>query len=77
MTMTDDGLSTTILSDVDFEQLVAEVSIGDQFLCLLDRDRVRENLRISFPLADGKLGAMAPLTDFIAHLQAAADSFSR
>jgi hypothetical protein len=75
--MTESTLATTILSDVDYEQLVAEVSLGDQFLFLLERERGRENIHIAFPLSNGGLGESVPLTDFVAHLMAAAENLRR
>lgn len=75
--MTEGTLSTTILSDVDYDELVAEVSFGDQFLYLLDRDQGRDNVGIAFPRSDGQLGQRVPLADFIAHLLAAAEDLRR
>jgi len=75
--MTESTLATTILSDVDYEQLVAEISLGDQFLLLLDQERGRENIRIAFPLSNGGLGESVLLADFVAHLMAAAENLRR
>lgn len=73
-----DGMwETTVLSDVGYEHLVAEVSFGDQFLLLLDREQGREAICVAFPKQDGQLGARIPLSEFISQLQASADNLRR
>lgn len=68
---------TLVLSDVDYEHLVAEISYGDQFLLLLDREQGRDSLWIAFPKLDGNLGVRIPLSEFIEKLQASANDLCR
>ena len=68
---------TTILSDPGHEHLVAEVSFGDRFLLLLDREQGRDNVCVSFPAKEGAPEVRVPLADFIAQLQAAAVDLCR
>jgi hypothetical protein len=68
---------TTILSDVNYEHLVAELSFDDQFLMLLDREEGRESVCIAFPTKDGKLGSRIRAVDFIEQLQAAIANLCR
>lgn len=75
--MRDEMWKTIFLSDVDYEHLVAEISYGDQFLLLLDREQGRDSLCIAFPKQDGNLGARIPLSEFIEKLQASANDLCR
>lgn len=68
---------TTVLSDVEYECLVAEVSFDGQFLLLLDREQGRDAICIAFPKKDGQFGSRILLGDFIQKLQAAADDLRR
>jgi len=68
---------TTILSDVGYEHLVAEISLNGQFLLLLDRERGRDAVHIAFPEKDGKLTSPVPLVEFIEQLQAASENLCR
>ena len=68
---------TTVLSDVDYECLVAEVSFDGQFLFLLDREDGRDAVCVAFPAKDGKLGSRIRLSDFLAQVQAAALELQR
>jgi hypothetical protein len=68
---------TTILSDIGYEHLVAELSYDGQFLLLLDREQGRESLCISFPNKDGKLGQRISLVEFLEQLNASASDLCR
>jgi hypothetical protein len=68
---------TVVLSDVGYENLVAEVSYAGQFLLLLDRDDGRDSVCVAFPKKDGTLGARIPISEFIAQLKASADNLCR
>ncbi|HLD66039.1 MAG TPA: hypothetical protein VJA19_08345 [Pseudomonas sp.] len=68
---------TIVLSEPEYENLVAELYFGDQFLLLLDREDGRENLCIALPGKDGKLGSRIPLDDFIEQLKSAAENLRR
>lgn len=68
---------TTILSDIGYEHLVAEMSFDGQFVLLLDREQGRENVCVAFPNRDGKLGSRISLTEFVEQLQAAAVDLCR
>lgn len=73
-----DGMwKTLVLSDIEHEHLVAEISHGDQFLFLLDREHGRESLCINFPKQDGTPGARILLSEFIEKLQASANNLCR
>ena len=37
-----------IMSDVDFEELIAEISYEGKFIALIDQDEGKDNLRIRF-----------------------------
>ncbi|SDZ72440.1 hypothetical protein SAMN05518854_1452 [Variovorax sp. YR266] len=67
----------TILSDVGYEHLVAEMSFDGQFVLLLDREQGRENVCVAFPTKDGKLGSRIALSEFMEQLQAAAVDLCR
>jgi hypothetical protein len=68
---------TTILSDIGYEHLVAELSYDGQFLLLLDREQGQESLCISFPDKDGKLGPRISLVEFLEQLNASASDLCR
>ena len=68
---------TTVLSDVGYECLVAEVSFDGHFLLLLDREQGRDAVCIAFPKKDGQLSSRIPLREFIEQLQAAANDLRR
>lgn len=68
---------TTVLSDINYEHLVAEVSLNDQFVLLLDRELGRDAVCIAFPGKDGKLASSVPLSEFVDQLQAAAADLRR
>ena len=68
---------TTILSDVGYECLIAELSFDGQFLLLLDREQGREAVCIAFPAKDGQLGSRIPLAEFVEQLQTAAANLCR
>lgn len=67
----------TILSDPEYEHLVAEMSFDGQFLLLLDREQGREDVCVAFPAENGKLGSRVPLADFIEQLKAMAVDLCR
>lgn len=68
---------TTILSDLGYECLIAELSFDGQFLLLLDREQGREAVCIAFPTKGGQLGPRIPLAEFVEQLQAAAADLCR
>ena len=68
---------TTILSDIGYEHLVAEVSYDGQFLLLLDREQGRELVCIAFPDKDGKLGSRIPLVEFLEQLNSSVANLCR
>lgn len=68
---------TIILSEPEYEHLVAELHFGDQFLLLLDRENGREDVRVALPGKDGELGPRIPLEEFIEQLKAAANNLRR
>ena len=75
--MTEGKWETTMLSDVDYEHLVAEVSLNNQFLFLLDREQGCDAVCIAFPNKEGKLISRIPLVEFIAQLQTASQNLCR
>jgi hypothetical protein len=68
---------TIVLSEPEYEHLVAELHFGDQFLLLLDREDGRENVCIALPGKDGKLGSRIPLEEFVEQLKSAAENLRR
>jgi hypothetical protein len=68
---------TTVLSDIGYENLVAELSFDGEFLLLLDREEGREHVCVAFPTKEGKLGPRIALAEFIEQLQAAAADLRR
>lgn len=68
---------TVILSDLSYEHLVAEVSYGDQFLLLLDREQGPGTIYVAFPQKDGKLGPRILLSEFMETLKASAVDLCR
>ena len=68
---------TTILSDVGYDHLVAEMSFDGQFVLLLDREQGRDKVCVAFPNSDGKLSSRIPLAEFVEQLQAAAANLCR
>lgn len=68
---------TTVLSDIGYENLVAELNFDGQFLLLLDREAGRDHVCVSFPKKGGELGPRIALTEFIEQLQAAAADLCR
>lgn len=75
--MTCDKWKTLILSDINYQNLVAEVSYDGQFLLLLDREQWNDCLCVAFPQQDGMLGARVPLSEFIDQLKTSADHLCR
>ena len=75
--MNDGSWETVVLSDLDHEHLVAEVSFKDQFLLLLDREQGRDAVCVAFPKKDGQLGNRIPLEEFIERLRDAANNLRR
>lgn len=73
----DDKWKTLILSDVNYQNLVAEVCYDGQFVLLLDREQGNECVLIAFPQKDGMLGLRVPLSEFIDQLKASADNLCR
>jgi hypothetical protein len=69
--------NTIILSEPEYEHLVAELHFGDQFLLLLDREDGRENVCIALPEKSGKLGSRIPLNEFIEQLKLTAENLRR
>ena len=68
---------TIILSEPDYDHLVAELYFDNQFMLLLDREDGRENVCIALPGKDGKLGSRIPLDEFLKQLNLAADDLRR
>jgi hypothetical protein len=66
-----------ILSHIDYERLIAELSYKEKFLLQLDREDGRENICISFPEQDGSVSHRVPLAEFIEELQKAAEDLKR
>lgn len=75
--MKDGKWELTILSDLKYENLVAEMSFDKQFLLLLDREQGPDQMCIAFPDKGGQLGERIPLTQFIEKLQALAEDLRR
>lgn len=72
--MTDEKGKTLILSDVNYQNLVAEVSYDGQFLLLLDREQGHDCVCITFPQHDGMLGVRISLSEFVAQLKTSAEN---
>ncbi|RMO93424.1 hypothetical protein ALQ32_200059 [Pseudomonas syringae pv. tagetis] len=68
---------TVILSEPEYDHLVAELHFGDQFLLLLDREDGRESICIAFPKKEGGLGERIALDVFIEQLRMAAENLRR
>ncbi|RMV73277.1 hypothetical protein ALP02_200120 [Pseudomonas coronafaciens pv. garcae] len=68
---------TVILSEPEYDHLVAELHFGDQFLLLLDREDGREGICIAFPKKEGGLGERIALDVFIEQLRMAAENLRR
>ena len=71
------GWDTLILSEPNFEHLVAELHHEGQFLLQLDREQGRDSVCIAFPNQDGTLGARVSLEEFLRQLTAAAADLKR
>lgn len=67
----------TILSDEEHEHLVAEVSYGEQFVFLLDREDGRGAVCVSFPIKQDGTMVRIPLSEFIGQLNAAESDLCR
>lgn len=61
----------TILSDLEHEHLVAEVTFEGQFMFMLDREDGRDSVCISFLSKDGASMIRIPLEKFNEQLVAA------
>lgn len=73
-----DGIwKAVVLSDVGYEHLVAEVSYGDQFLLLLDREQGPGAIYVAFPRKDGSLGPRILLSEFVETLEKSAVDLCR
>ncbi|EPM47357.1 hypothetical protein [Pseudomonas syringae] len=68
---------TVVLSEPEYDHLVAELHFGDQFLLLLDREDGREKICVAFPKKDGSLGERITLDVFIEQLKLAAENLRR
>ena len=63
---------STVLSDIRYEHLVAELIFDDQFLLLLDREQGKDAVCVAFPDKNGELQCRMPLIEFIEKLKEAA-----
>jgi hypothetical protein len=74
--MKPDGWDTLILSEPDYEHLVAELHFNGQFLLLMDREEGREKLYVSIK---GHLGEQVriPLDEFMQQLKSTAENLCR
>ena len=62
-----------VSSNVDFEDLVAEIDYGDEFLCILDQDKGFEDIEIHiFPRKNGAEWNL-PMDSFLRILDKAKD----
>lgn len=53
-----------ICSDIDYEQLIAEVYIGGKFVALISQDEGASNLKVIFPDCDQNETAIARKVDY-------------
>lgn len=74
--MKNEAWHSTVLSEPDYEHLVAELYFGEQFLLLLDREEGKGSICIAFPDKSGKLGKRIPIDEFIHQLKITADDLS-
>ncbi|MCS4295494.1 hypothetical protein M2375_003737 [Comamonas sp. BIGb0152] len=75
--MPDKKWKTLILSDVNYQSLLAEVSYDGQFLLLFDREQGHNCVCITFPQDDGMLGVRISLSEFVAQLKTSAENLYR
>ena len=68
---------STVLSDINYEHLVAELTFDGQFLLLLDREQGRDTICVAFPDKNGALQCRIPLVEFIEQLQTTAADLRR
>ena len=71
------GWDTVILSEPDYDHLVAELHFDGQLLLLLDREHGRDALFVAFPDHSGQLGRRIPLDEFIERVKDAATDLKR
>jgi hypothetical protein len=71
------GWDLAILSEPEYDHLVAEVSFDGQFLLLLDREKGRDALYVAFPDSKGALSNRIALDEFIEKLGSAAADLRR
>ncbi|GAA4345886.1 hypothetical protein GCM10023165_30330 [Variovorax defluvii] len=77
MTMKSQGWDLVVLSEPDYEHLVAELHFNGQLLLLLDREQGRDSLCVAFPDRSGQLGHRIPLDEFIERVKEAAADLKR
>lgn len=66
-----------ILSDADYEKLIAEVEHDGNFIFLLDREEGRNSICITFPGCNEKSDVRVPLEEFLCQLQVAVADLKR
>jgi len=75
--MKSEDWDVVILSEPNYEHLVAELHYQGQFLLLLDREQGREAVCIAFPDQTGSLGRRVRLDEFMEKLKEAAEDLKR
>lgn len=75
--MKNKGWDRLILSEPNYEHLVAELHNNDQFLLQLDREQGPDAICIAFPDRADNLGSRVPLTEFLEQLKATVDDLKR
>jgi hypothetical protein len=66
-----------VLSDGNYDYLVAELIFDGAFLLLLDREQGRDLIHVAFAKDGKELGPRILLKEFIENLQKAADDLCR
>lgn len=69
--------NVTIVSEPDFEKLVAELYVNDVFVALLDQEIGPKAIFVNFPGTEGAPGLRVPLVELLAQLQAAGEDLAR
>ena len=62
------GWDSVVLSDVAFEELIAELYYDGQFILVMDQEEGRDRIKVAFPPKTGELGSRIDLIDFLDRL---------
>jgi hypothetical protein len=72
--MKSQGWDTVVLSEPEYEHLVAELHFDGQLLLLIDREDERDSLCVAFPDRSGKIGRRIPFDELLEKVSASAEN---